>query len=141
MTCPGSFPSAPSSSSLRKTKKSESNAYRMRGVYIMWINCYASIYPKDAVDLYMHENRLDVGMCWRRFTSLAGKGVFCFLSYSLFFDFFLADYKSAPLEPRLVTRIFLLLGFSGSKIRSILMGYALSHSGQLKIMSVQGDTS
>ena len=38
----------------------------MRGVYIMWINCYATIYPKKAVALYMHENQLDGRLSHRR---------------------------------------------------------------------------
>jgi hypothetical protein len=137
MTCPGFFPSSPSSScSQRKTKISKPNAYRMRGVYIMWINCYASIYPKNAVGLYLHETRLDV-----RFTSVARNGVFCFISYFLFFVFFLTDRESTPLETRRVRLIFLLRGFSGSKIRIILNGRALSHSERVKIMIVQRDTS
>jgi hypothetical protein len=144
MTCPGSFPSStsPSSScSQRKTKISKPEACHMRGVYIMWINCYASIYPKKAVDPYMHENRLEVRLCRRRFTSVARKGIFCFISYFLFFVFFLTDRESATLETRRVPLIFLLLGFSGSKIRVILNGCALSHSEQVKIMSVQRETS
>ena len=104
----------------------------MRGVYIMWINCYASIYPKNAVGLYMHENLPDARLCWRRFTSVARKGVFGFISYFLFFD---------TLETRLVPFIFLLVGSSGLKIRIILNGCAPSHSEQVKIMSVQRDTS
>ncbi len=144
MTCPGSFPSSTSPSSCcsqRKTKRSKPNAYRMRGVYIMWINCYASIYPKNAVGLYIHENRLDVRLCRRRFTSVARKGVFGFISYFLFFDFFLTDCESAPFEKTLVPPIFLLVGFSGLKIRIRLNGCAPSHSEQVKIMSVQRDTS
>ena len=107
----------------------------------MWINCYASIYPKNAVGLYMHENRLDVRLCRRRFTSVTRKDVFGFISYFLFFDFFLTDCESAPLETRLVPLISLLLGFSGSKIHIILNGCMLSHSEQVKIMSVQRDPS
>ena len=144
MTCPGSVPSSTSPCSCcsrRKTKISKPNAYRMRGVYIMWINCYASIYPKKAVGLYMHENRLDVRLSRRRFTSVARKGVFGFISYFLFFVFFLTDCESAPLETRLVPLIFLLLGFSGLKTRIILNGCAPYHSEQVKIMSVQRDTS
>ena len=144
ITCPGSSPSStsPSSScSQRKTKRSKPNAYHMRGVYIMWINCYASIYPKNAVGLYMHENRLDVRLCQGRFTSVARKGVFGCISYFLFFVFFLTDCESAPLETRLVPLIFLLLGFSGLKTRIILNGCAPFHSEQVKIMSVQRDTS
>jgi|GEM_PF-881565 len=143
MTCPGSFPSSTSHSSRRtqrKTKISKPEAYRMRGVYIMWINCYASIYPKNAVGLYMHENRLDVRFSRRRFASVARKGVFV-RHYALFFVFFLTDCESAPLETRLVPLIFLLLGFSGLKTRIILNGCAPYHSEQVKIMSVQRDTS
>ena len=91
----------------------------------MWINCYASIYPKNAVSLYMHENRLNVELCRRRFASVARKGVFCFVSYFPFFDFFLTDRKSATLE---------------TKIRIILNG-APSHAERVKIMSVQRDTA
>lgn len=144
MTCPGSVPSSTSPCSCcsrRKTKISKPNAYRMRGVYIMWINCYASISPKNAVGLYMHENRPDVRLCRRRLISVARKGVFGFISYFLFFDFFLTDCESAPLETRLVPFIFLLVGSSWLKIRIILNGYAPSHSERVKIMSFQGDTS
>ena len=125
----------------RKTKISKPNAYRMRGVYIMWINCYAIIYPKNAVGLYTHENRLDVRLCRRRFTSVTRKDVFGFISYFLFFDFFLTDCASAPLETRLVPLISLLLGFSASKIPIISNGCMLSYSEQVKIMSVQRDPS
>jgi hypothetical protein len=141
MTCPASFPPPSSSCSQKKTKISKPNAYRMRGVYIMWINCYASIYPKNAVGLDLHENRLDVRLCLLRFTSVARKGFFCFISYFLFFVFFSTDRESAPLETRRVRLIFLLLRFSGSKIGIILNGRALSHSKRVKIMSVQRDTS
>jgi hypothetical protein len=141
MTCPCSSSYSPSSCSQRKTKICKPNAYRVRGVYIMWINCYASIYPKNAVCLYMHENRLDVRLCLRRFSSVARKGFFCFVSYFLFFTFFLTDRQNATLETRRVPIIFLLLGFSGSKIRTILNRYALSHSEQAIIMSVQRNTS
>lgn len=141
MTRPGSFHSSPSSCcSQRKTKRSKPNAYRMRGVYIMWINCYASIYPKNAVGLYMYENRLDIRLCQRRFTSVSRKDVFGFISYFLFFDFFLTDCESAPLEKRLFPLIFLLVGSSGLTIRMILNGCAPSHSEQVKIMS-ERDTS
>ena len=116
-------------------------AYRMRGVYIMWINCYAIIYPKNAVGLYTHENRLDVRLCRRRFTSVTRKDVFGFISYFLFFDFFLTDCESAPLETRLVPLISLLLGFSASKILIISNGCLLSYSEQVKIMSVQRNRS
>ena len=108
----------------------------MRGVYIMWINCYASIYPKNAVG-----HRLDARLSRRRYTSVARKGVFGFISYFLFFVFFLTDCESAPLETRLVPLIFPLLGFSGLKTRIILNGCAPYHSEQVKIMSVERDTS
>jgi hypothetical protein len=107
----------------------------------MWINCYATIYPKKAVGLYMHENRLNVELCRRRFASVARKGVFCFRSYFLFFVFFLTARENGPLETRLVPLISLLLGFSGSKIHIILNGCVLSHSEQVRIMSVQRDPS
>jgi hypothetical protein len=125
----------------RKTKITRRNAYRIRGVYIMWIICYASIYPKNAVCLYMHENRLDVRLYLRRFSSVARKGFFCFVSYFLFFTFFLTDRQNATLETRRVPIIFLQVGFSGSKIRIRLDGCALSHSEQANIMRVQRDTS
>ena len=107
----------------------------------MWIICYASIYPKNAVGLYMHENRLDVRLCRRRFTSVGTKGVLCFISHFLFFDFSLTDRDSPPLETRLIPIIFLLVGFSGSMIRIRLDGSAQSHFEQANIMSVQRDTS
>jgi uncharacterized membrane protein YsdA (DUF1294 family) len=141
MTCSVSFPTPSSSCSQKKTKISKPNAYHMRGVYIMWINCYASIYPKNAVGLYLHENRLDVRLCLLRFTSVARKWFFCLISYFLFFVFFLTDRESAPLETRRVRHIFLLLRFSGSNTGIILNGRALSHSERVKIMSVQRDTS
>jgi hypothetical protein len=125
----------------RKTKITRRNAYCIRGVYIMWIICYASIYPKNAICLYMHENRLDVRLYLRRFSSVARKGFFCFISYYLFFTFFLTDRQNATLETRRVPIIFLLLGFPGSKIRIRLDGCAPSHSEQANIMSVQRDTS
>jgi hypothetical protein len=107
----------------------------------MWINCYASIYPKNAVSLYIHENRLDVRLSRRRFASVARKGVLGFISYFLFFVFFLTDCESAPLETRLVPLMFLLLGFSGLKTRIILNGCTPYQSELVKIMSVQRDTS
>jgi hypothetical protein len=89
----------------------------------------------------MHENRLDVRLSRRRFTSVARKGVFGFISYFLFFVFFITDCESDPLETRIVPLIFLLLGFSGLKTRFILNGFAPYHSEQVKIMSIQRDTS
>lgn len=107
----------------------------------MWINCYAIIYSKNAVGLYTHEHPLDVRLCRRRFTRVTRKDVFGFISYFLFFDFFLTDCESAPFETRLVPLISLLLGFSASKILIISNGCMLSYSEQVKIMSAQRDPS
>ena len=81
----------------------------MRGVYIMWINCYAAIYSKKAVGLYLDGNQLDGRLSHRRFMNVVR--LFC-----LIFDF-----------------------FSGSKVSIILNGYELYHSNQLEIVSVQRD--
>ena len=97
----------------------------MRGVYIMWINCYADIYPKKAVGLYLDGNQLDGRLSHRRFMNVG---------------FSLMDRISSLLETRAWGFLLLQLhAFSGSKVSIILNGYELYHSNQLEIVSVQRD--
>jgi len=106
----------------------------MRGVYIMWINFYAAIYPKKAVGLYLDGSQLDGRLSHRRFMNVVR--LFC-----LIFDFFsLMDRMSSLLETRAWGFLPLqLYAFSGSKVGIILNGYELYHSNQLEIVSVQRD--
>lgn len=106
----------------------------MRGVYIMWINCYAAIFPKKAVGLYLDGNQLDGRLSHRRFMNVVR--LFC-----LIFDFFsLMDRMSSLLETRAWGFLLLqLYAFSGSKVGIILNGHELYHSNQLEIVSVQRD--
>ena len=97
----------------------------MRGVYIMWINCYAAIYPKKAVGLYLDGSQLDGRLSHRRFMNVG---------------FSLMDRISSLLETRAWGFLLLqLYAFSGSKVGIILNGYELYHSNQLEIVSVQRD--
>jgi len=108
----------------------------MRGVYIMWINCYAAIYPKKAVGLYLDGSQLDGRLSHRRFMNVVR--LFC-----LIFDFFsLMDRMSSLLETRAWGFLLILLqlrAFSGSKVSIILNGYELYNSNQLEIVSIQRD--
>jgi hypothetical protein len=103
----------------------------------MWISCYATIYPKKAVALHMHENQLDGRLSHRRSRVVR---FFCFI-----FDlFFLMDRKSSPLETR--DRGFLLTlrqlgGFSESKRSNLPNRYALIYSKQVELVKVKRDRS
>ena len=96
----------------------------------MWINCYASIYPKKAVALYKHENQLDDRLSHRR------SGVvrfFCFI----FDRFFLMDRKNFLLEPNAIG--LQLRAFSESKKGNLPNGYALFHSKQVERLNDKRD--
>ena len=98
----------------------------------MWINCYATIYPKKAVALYMHENQLDSGLSHRRCGVVR---FFCFL----FDRFFLMDRKSSPLETN--ASGLQLRAFSESKKGNLPNGYALFHSKQVERVNDKRDRS
>ena len=95
----------------------------------MCINCYASIYPKNAVAVYMHENQLDGRLSHRR------SGVvrfFCFI----FDRFFLMGRKSSPETNASGLQ---LRAFSESKKGNLPNGYAPFHSKQVELVNDKGD--
>jgi hypothetical protein len=98
----------------------------------MWINCYATIYSKKALALYMRENQPDDRLSHRPY------GVVTF--FCLTFDrFFLMYRKSTPLETNAWG--LRLRAFSESKRGVLPNRHALFHSKRVDFVNNNRDRS